>query len=1097
MPSLIQGEHKIKGVTSAFLQTSKEQVLDHAESQEGYFTENRGQVADGIRFYLKGKPAVAFRDDGVMFVAREVSSKKPTYDVSIGGIAESAVERRHAYLLRFEGANAVEPLGIGRLPFNSNFFIGKDSSTWRSDVPNYKEIIYRDLYDDIDLVYRVTQDGLKYDYVVSPGADPNVIEMSYEGIDALTWAGGYTVINTSVGEIRDSPPTCYQEDHVVSCALEVRSASSFGFSFEVYDRSRLLIIDPLVYSTFLGGSGSDGAWLPGPAVAVDDDGSAYVAGITDSQDFPTTPGAYDVNIGTSIDGFVVKMDPMGSTLVFSTFIGGQGSGGIDAIALDTAKNVYVTGTTTLANFSTTPGAYDTSYNGNADVFVTKLSSMGNSLIYSTFVGGSSYERGNSIAVDSSGCSYVTGDTVSDDFPTTPGSYDRVWDGQIGIFAYWDSFVFKLNPGGNALQYSTFLGGTNNDYGNGITLDAGNDAFVTGATSSADFPTTVGAFSRTFGGGEFDTYVTKLNPSGSNLIYSTFIGGESRDVGNSIDVDSSDNAWLTGYTWSTLFPVTPGAFDTQGNLSDAFVVKVDSSGNSLRYSTYLGGSGIGLYEDDGLSIVVDGSDGALVSGTTSSFDFPVTPDAFQATYQGGGSDAFVTRFNESGSLTFSTFVGGSGLNWDSGSSIAADRFGSFYLTGYTDSADFPTTLGAYDRTLSTADVFVFRFAFALTNPPPVASGLGVQGYSSPPEILHITDSQPLLNWTYDDEDDEPQDWYEVKVGTSRGASNLWSLVLQPGTETSVRYDGLPLSRGEYYWFSVRVNDQLNNTTSWSYWANAMFHMNSIPTPPQTPVSPSEFSVVPATKSQNVSWGNSTDPEGDLVTYEWEVARDVGFTDLASSGTTKENKSSDFATGPGTAYYWRVRSRDDYEPTSWSAFGNAPAGMWAFLTENDDLPTIEVYAPPRLKQGDTYTLTWSMDDTETPDSQLIVYLNYSYGGVTYGIAGPLLGNSTYSWTVPSIERTDVRIEAIVIDSMEQKARSLTTEFEIFKESPELPPVDAWAAAMPVIAVLAVAVIGVFAMVVILTVLLLRERRMRKTMEIQGTSPQGESPSRKDER
>ncbi len=387
----------------------------------------------------------------------------------------------------------------------------------------------------------------------------------------------------------------------------------------------------LVYSTYLGGSGNDG----GSSIAVDGSGNAYVTGGTSSTDFPTTPGAFQT---TGTPGFVTKLSPAGSGLVYSTYLSGGGSSGI---AVDSAGDAYVTGTTICPNtFPTTPGAFQTTCtNGTYTGFVAKFNSAGSALIYATFLGGgvdqgSGYTTltvSSGIAVDNIGNAYLAGWTTSTTFPTTPGAFQTVCSvcgQQIN-----NAFVTKLDPTGSSLVYSTYLGGGIEAYGQGISVDGSGNAYVTGYTGG-DFPVTPGAFQTTIGGSA-DAFVTKFNPSGSALVYSTYLGGSGQDFGSGIAVDSAGNAYVTGYTQSKYFPrMNPLQKFYGGGFYDAFVTRFNPTGSALVYSTYLGGSGL----DVGSSIAVDGSGNAYVTGSTSSADFPTTPGAFQTTCCG----AFVAK-----------------------------------------------------------------------------------------------------------------------------------------------------------------------------------------------------------------------------------------------------------------------------------------------------------------------------------------------------------------------------------------------------------------------------------------------------------------------
>src|SRR2546422_2333041 len=329
--------------------------------------------------------------------------------------------------------------------------------------------------------------------------------------------------------------------------------------------------DPvLFYSTYLGGSDYD----LGYGIAVDAAGNAYITGETYSTNFPITAGAFQTVSRGSLNAFVTKFNPTGSGLFYSTYLGGSGDDHGQSIVVDATGNAYVGGNTTSIDFPTTPGAFQTWSGGAYDAFVTKLNPSGAALVYSTYLGGSDNDFGaQGIAVDAAGSAYVTGGTRSSDFPTTPGAFQTVLRG------VQDAFVTKLNATGSALVYSTFLGGTEccfHQQGLGIAVDAAGNAYVTGPTTATDFPTTLGAF-QTTSGGDKDAFATKLNPLGTGLVYSTYLGGSGEDVGQGIALDALPipNAYVAGLTGSTNFPTTPGAFQTAfgGGPFDAFGAKI--------------------------------------------------------------------------------------------------------------------------------------------------------------------------------------------------------------------------------------------------------------------------------------------------------------------------------------------------------------------------------------------------------------------------------------------------------------------------------------------------------------------------------------------
>jgi hypothetical protein len=598
-----------------------------------------------------------------------------------------------------------------------NYLIGNDPARWHTNLPTYGEIVYRDLWPGIDLLFRGDSGQLTYEFSVKPGARVKDIRLAYRGAKKLSVdKDGNLVIHTSLGSISDTRPTTYQwidgkRVEVPSrFALNRRSKTTYGFSVGAYDRNQPLVVDPgLVYSTFLGGSRDD----EGDAIAVDSCGQAYVTGFTYSSNFPTTAGAFDRTYNGDSgypfgggDVFVTKLNSGGTALVYSTFLGGTLDEPIfgSSIAVDSAGYAYVTGTTDSPDFPVTPGAYQTTLRGVEDVFITKLNRNGSGLVYSTYLGGSGQDDTDfysSIAIDSSGNAYVTGFTDSPDFPTTPGAFQTTNHG-----GFYDAFVTKLNSSGTALIYSTYLGGSLDEGGLGIAVDGAGRAVVTGYTRSPDFPTTSNA-AQPIIGGDYDAFVTKLNGSGTALVYSTFLGGTAFDVGTSVAIDRSGNAYVTGTTVSPDFPTSNAFQPLPGGGFDAFITKLNASGSAFVYSTYLGGA----LDEQGDSIAVDSAGQAHVTGFTSSPNFPVTPDAYQPA-NNGGYDAFVTKLSRAGSaLVYSTYLGGTVDEFGNG--IALGRSGNVYVTGSTDSANFPTTPGAFDRTYNggtyTGDAFVTKFA----------------------------------------------------------------------------------------------------------------------------------------------------------------------------------------------------------------------------------------------------------------------------------------------------------------------------------------------------------------------------------------------------
>jgi hypothetical protein len=665
------------------------------------FEANEGQQDGQVKFLSRGSGYNLFltNREAVLVLSKP---EKPVNKATHATFSQES--KRQSTVLRTQliAANpAGKVTGEEELPGRVNYFIGHDPAKWRTDVATYAKVRYEQVYPGIDLVYYGNQGQLEYDFVVEPGADPARIRLRVAGARKMyVNSQGQLVVQTARGAVRWNKPAIYQEvdgqHRSVKGKYVLRRGHELSIEVAAYDTARPLIIDPiLVYSTYLGGSETD----EGYGIAVDTSRNAYVMGETTSTDFPTTAGAFQTTNAGSTGVYVTKLNPNGSALAYSTYLGGSDiDNGLD-IAVDTSGNAYVTGRTFSTDFPTTPGAFQTTHGGgHHDTFVTQLNRTGSALVYSTYLGGGGTDNGSAIAVDASGNAYVTGKTNSRVFPTTPGAFQTTSGG-----GKYDAYVTELNPTGTGLVYSTYLGGSGTDYGYGLAVDTSGNAYVTGYTSSTNFPTTPGAF-QTTNGGRNDAFVTKLNPTGTGLVYSTYLGGGDRDSGNGIAVDTSSNAYVTGETGSSDFPITPGAFQrTFDGSSDAFVTKLNRTGTDLLYSTFLGGSG-STFGDEGYGIAVDTSGNAYVTGETVSSDFPTTPGAFQTTY-GGDTDAFVTQLNRTGTgLLYSTFLGGG--QEDAGQGIAVDTSGNAYVTGYTESTDFPTTLRAFQRTHRGGDYDAF-------------------------------------------------------------------------------------------------------------------------------------------------------------------------------------------------------------------------------------------------------------------------------------------------------------------------------------------------------------------------------------------------------
>jgi hypothetical protein len=602
--------------------------------------------------------------------------------------------------MKLVGASSVARVsGLDELPGKSNYFIGNDPNKWRTNVPTYARVKYQAIYPGVDLVFYGNQRQLEHDFVVAPGADPSTVAFRLQGSKEVSLdAGGNLVIAVDGGEVRFERPLIYQETNgarrEIPGGYVLKGAREVAFKVGAYDPTRPLVIDPvLVYSTYLSLSEANNL-ENGGGIAADSSGNAYVVGYTGSANFPGTVGAYQTSPPGNYDTFVTKLNPSGSALVYSTYLGGSNKDEGLGVAVDSSGDAYVTGNTNSSDFPTTAGAFQTSLAGIWDAFVTKLNPSGSALAYSTYLGGGSSDFGDSIAVDSSGHAYVTGYATSSNFPTTAGAF------QTSLAGIWDTFVTKLDPSGSALVYSTYLGGSNYDTPYGIAVDSSGDAYVTGNTNSSDFPTTAGAFQTSLAG-IYSAFVTKLDPSGSALVYSTYLGGSNYDIGGGVAVDGSGNAYVTGGTGSTDFPTASPLQGALRGTVNAFVTELNPTGSAPVYSTYLGGSG----SDYGVRIAIDSGRNAYVAGSTTSPDFNgVSSGSIQPAYGGGEADMFLAVVQAGGSsLLYATYLGGSGADY--GRAIALDPLGNAYITGSTGAGPatpgaasgsfvFPTTPGAW-------------------------------------------------------------------------------------------------------------------------------------------------------------------------------------------------------------------------------------------------------------------------------------------------------------------------------------------------------------------------------------------------------------------
>jgi endonuclease/exonuclease/phosphatase family metal-dependent hydrolase len=664
-----------------------------------YFIPNKGQVNEKALFYAKAsKYTLWLTKEGLVFdskrrIKRESTKSKRQNPREINNHENYKYDRDVSRLVFVKADRSLEIIPLDSTAHKANYFIGKDKSKWQTNIQTSSAVLYKELYPYIDLkVYGIEQQ-IEYDFVVKPGGEVSDISFEYKNVEKTRIdEEGNLVISTGFGELKHSKPVCYQvvrEERIeITAAFKRIENNIYGFNIEEYNKDYDLIIDPvvLIYSTYFGGSYADEV----NDIAVDSDGAVYVTGRTFSSDFPIKNPLKGTKVGIT-DIFITKINPSGTALVFSTHFGGSQTECGLGMAVDSKGDVYVTGVTQSTDFPTKNPIQDTNTGGNSDAFIIKMNSSGNSLIYSTYLGGSDSECARDIAVNLEGMACVTGETKSADYPTKKPIQSKLAGDE-------DAFIAKVNSKGSAFIYSTYLGGSLGDGGGSIAVDSEGAAYVTGSTGSRNFPTENPLQKKSAGSN--DAFITKINSSGSDFIYSTYLGGSLSDGGNGIAVDSEGAAYVTGSTGSENFPTENPLQKKIAGSRDAFITKINSSGSNFIYSTYLGGS----LNDTGNGIAVDSAGVAYLLGKTESSDFP-TQNPIQKK-NAGHNDVFIAKVSSKGSnLVFSTYLGGS--DWDESESIALDTAGAAYITGWTLSSDFPTRNPVQGINSGGEDVFISK------------------------------------------------------------------------------------------------------------------------------------------------------------------------------------------------------------------------------------------------------------------------------------------------------------------------------------------------------------------------------------------------------
>lgn len=666
-----------------------------------FFAANQGQFAHPpeIRFVADGNGCrYALLPDRMLLTYLTVQDDRTAHGVTLD--------------LEFVHASPRAELIGGKQETGSYHYLrGSDPRGHFTHVPIYREAVYRELWPGIDAYVRGEEGNLKLDWVVRPGSSPNAIALKLRGADqARLDEEGNLLVHTEYGLLKDSRPYAYQRtpsgERPVDCRFTLKRAETdrgwlIGFDTSSYDPSLPLVIDPIiVFSTYLGGSGADSTIMAANSLEVTDDDHAILVGNTNASAFPVTAGAFQTTLQQGIDVTVTKFTPDGSGIVFSTYLGGSGTELARGLELDALNNIYICGSTTSANFPTTPGSFMPTFPGGTAAFVTKLNSIGTALLFSTFLGGTGEQtRLFDIALDDADNPIVVGSTGSSTYPTTPGVFQPFFTGTEC------SILTKLNAAGTELLYSTFVGGSASSRGTGISLDDAGLVHVCGTTDSPDFPTTPGALQVTAPPGT-SAFVYKMDAAASSLVFSTYLGGSGTEDSSDIGLGSFGQIVVCGSTTSADYPTTPGALQP-ALLSETcgFISVLASSGSSLNYSTFIGGAGGNTHVLD-LTIRTGF---VLFVGDTESPNYPVTVDALQPTPTGITS-AIIGILSATGVLVYASYLGGSAEQTAYAAEfIPGSPSAIAYIAGTTNSADFPVTPGAYDTTpLGNQRLFLVKF-----------------------------------------------------------------------------------------------------------------------------------------------------------------------------------------------------------------------------------------------------------------------------------------------------------------------------------------------------------------------------------------------------
>ncbi len=865
-PPSTDGPTDVRPATAPEAALSPERAVSYLSKMDGSFTENRGLLDPGIRYYCLGSPlSVAFGDAAIKY--------------RLGSGAEDGGAPAASFTVSFEGCRPVRPVGARPLTYTTSLFLGAAPDGWVSGARNYAEIVYTDLWDGIDLRYYLSEGKLKYDMTVRPGARLAVASFRYDGTDGVGVdpSSGDLIIPTPRGGLLEDAPRASQQTASgtvpVDCGFLVTDGRTVSFQVGPYDWTVPLVIDPGInFSTFLGGEAGENVAI----ICYDGARNICLVGTTVSSDFPTTDGAYDREVAGDFDLYVCVMDPTGSRILSCTFIGGsQGEAPIAARCVDGA--FIVMGQTTSFDFPTTPDAlYRTAPGVNGlscyDEFVLRLSGDCSALEYSTYIGGDANDWWGVGAIEADGSVLVAAWTNSTDIPTTPGSYHPGYDGDCGMF------VMGLGPTLKGIDFCTYLDGCRGSVPYSICTDAQGDVIVGGETNRSDLSWPGGGLSRTYGGGLTDAFALRMDSDASSILNWTYLGGAADDHVFELDQDEAGRLVVLGMTQSSDFPVTAGALDvTYAGEWDGTLTLLSADLTELQYSTFLGGSKC-EYVDD---LVLDpATDRAYVLGYTISPDLNTTDGALEPSLC-GLYDGFVTAIGLNAmTLDYCTYIGGAGTEYAYCGLVAPS--GELYIVGLADSEDFPVSHDAYsDDMRGVQDCFIMLLdpSPIVLQPPLAPTGVTVKnGWT-----------QVNISWSLD-------------LGTAQ-PPHLFKIYMGGSPDELLEHDACPR---RFY-----VDEELNAGRVY-YQVSAVNSAGEGPRsavveglPDGVPCAPANVTGVSGDGTVRVSWEPPPGLEGFPLTYTLLKGLDrpeMSIIESGMEGTTYVDTSVTI----GTFYYYEVRA-----------------------------------------------------------------------------------------------------------------------------------------------------------------------------------------------